>query len=108
MMTAGPCGKEGVMLRIQHFIDSRHAAPASGEYLLNREPATGRVYSELADGGARDVEAAVQAAARAFPAWSRTPAAERSRLLLAIAQRIEDDLDRLAEAESTDTGKPIR
>src|SRR3954452_1258539 len=61
------------VLRINHFIDNRHVAPASGAYLPNREPATGRVYSELADGDARDVEAAVQAAARAFPTWSRTP-----------------------------------
>ena len=69
------------MLRIQHFFDNRHAAPASGEYLPNREPATGRVYSELADGDSRDVEAAVQAAARAFPAWSKVAPRERGRLL---------------------------
>src|SRR5262249_29736671 len=52
--------------------------------------------------------AAVHAAAAAFPAWSRTPAAERSRLLLEIARRIEADLEPLARAECTDTGKPLR
>src|SRR5262249_48907748 len=49
-----------------------------------------------------------QAAVDAFPGWSRTPVAERSRLLLDIAQRIEANLDRLAHAEAVDSGKPIR
>src|SRR5262249_23995992 len=49
-----------------------------------------------------------QAALDAFPRWSRTPVAERSRLLLDIAQRIDANLDRLAHAESVDTGKPLR
>src|SRR5262249_6643278 len=62
----------------------------------------------VADSDARDVELAAQAAARAFPGWSRTPAVERSRLLLDIAQRIEADLDRLAHAESGDSGEPRR
>lgn len=96
------------MLPINNFIDNRHVAPASGQYLPNNEPATGDVYSLVADSDARDVEQAVQAAARAFPGWSRTPVAERSRLLLDIARRIEDNLDRLARAESIDTGKPLR
>lgn len=96
------------MLQIPNFIAGRHIAPASGQYLDNVEPATGRVYSQVADGDARDVEAAVQAAVAAFPAWSRTPAAERSRLLLDIAQRIEANLERLAHAEAVDSGKPLR
>jgi aminomuconate-semialdehyde/2-hydroxymuconate-6-semialdehyde dehydrogenase len=96
------------MLRINHFIDNRHVEPASGEYLPNHEPATGQVYSLVADGDARDVEQAVAAAVRAFPGWSRTPAAERSRLLLDIARRLEERLDDLAHAESRDTGKPLR
>jgi aminomuconate-semialdehyde/2-hydroxymuconate-6-semialdehyde dehydrogenase len=96
------------MFAIPHFIDGRHVAPVSGQYLDNVEPATGRVYSQVADGDGRDVEQAVAAAARAFPAWSRTPAAERSRLLLDVAARIEVNLERLAHAESVDTGKPLR
>jgi aminomuconate-semialdehyde/2-hydroxymuconate-6-semialdehyde dehydrogenase len=96
------------MLHIDNFIAGRHIPPASGQYLDNVEPATGRVYSRVADSDGRDVEDAVQAAARAFPAWSRTPAAERSRILLAIADRIEAHLERLAHAEAVDTGKPIR
>jgi aminomuconate-semialdehyde/2-hydroxymuconate-6-semialdehyde dehydrogenase len=96
------------MLQIPNFIAGKHVAPQSGQHLDNVEPATGRVYSLVADSDGHDVEAAVQAATAAFPAWSRTPAAERSRLLLDIAQRIDANLDRLAHAESVDTGKPLR
>jgi aminomuconate-semialdehyde/2-hydroxymuconate-6-semialdehyde dehydrogenase len=96
------------MQHIPNFLDGRHVEPASGRYLDNIEPATGRAYSRVADSDARDVERAVQAAARAFPGWARTPAAERSRLLLALADRIEANLDRLAQAECVDTGKPLR
>jgi aminomuconate-semialdehyde/2-hydroxymuconate-6-semialdehyde dehydrogenase len=96
------------MLQIPNFIGGRHVEPLSKSYLDNFEPATGQVYSQVADSDGRDIDQAVQAAAQAFPAWSRTAVAERSRILLAIAQRIENNLERLAEAESIDTGKPIR
>src|SRR5262249_33230774 len=82
--------------------------PISGQYLPNIDPATGQVYGELPDSDVRDVDVAVQAAVDAFPRWSRTPIAERSRLLLDIAQRIESNLDRLAHAEVVDSGKPLR
>lgn len=96
------------MQQIANFIAGRHVPPTSGRYLDNIEPATGKVYSQLPDSDERDVEAAVQAALDAFPKWSRTPAAERSRLLLDIAARIDASLERLAQAESVDTGKPLR
>jgi aminomuconate-semialdehyde/2-hydroxymuconate-6-semialdehyde dehydrogenase len=96
------------MLDIPNFINGCHVPPASGQYLDNVEPATGRVYSRVADSDSRDVEAAVQAAQAAFPAWSRLPVAERSRLLLDLAGRIEANLDRLAHAEAVDNGKPLR
>src|SRR5947209_1474031 len=96
------------MLHIPNFIANRHVSPHSGAYLDNHDPATGWVYSKVADSDGRDVDDAVQAAQEAFPAWSRTPAAERSRLLLDIAARIDANFDRLAEAECIDTGKPLR
>jgi aminomuconate-semialdehyde/2-hydroxymuconate-6-semialdehyde dehydrogenase len=96
------------MRTIPNYIAGRHSEPAGREYLDKVEPATGQVIARVADSDGRDVEAAVAAAANAFPAWSRTPTAERSRLLLAIADRIEANLDCLAEAESADTGKPLR
>src|SRR5436189_182898 len=96
------------MLRIPHFIDNRFVEPASRQYLPDHDPASGQVHAEVADGDERDVALAVEAAARAFPVWSRTPVAERSRLLLDIARRIDERLEELARAESIDTGKPIR
>ncbi|MCI0461747.1 MAG: aldehyde dehydrogenase [Gemmataceae bacterium] len=96
------------MRTINNFIAGRHVEPQSGRYLDKIDPATGAVLAHVADSDTRDIEAAVQAAADAFPAWSRTPVAERSRLLLDIAQRIEAELEDLARAESADTGKPLR
>jgi aminomuconate-semialdehyde/2-hydroxymuconate-6-semialdehyde dehydrogenase len=96
------------MLQIPNFIAGRHVAPISGQYLDNVDPATGQVYSQVADSDSRDVEEAAKAALAAFPDWSKTPAAERSRLLLDVAARIEANLERLAEAECIDTGKPLR
>ncbi len=96
------------MLKIPNFIGGQHVAPISGQHLDNIEPATGKAYALVPDSDARDVEQAAQAAAAAFSTWSQTPMAERARLLLDIAQRIEANLDRLAQAESVDTGKPLR
>ena len=95
------------MQRIKHFIDGELAEPVSGSYLDNIEPATGAAYSLVADGDAQDVDRAVEAAVRAFPTWSVTPTEERSRILLKLAQLIEDRLEDFAQAESVDTGKPI-
>jgi len=81
--------------------------PASGSYLDNFEPATGKVYSEIADSDDRDVNLAVEAAKAAFPSWSKTPPEERFELLNNLAGLIERDLEALAEAESVDNGKPV-
>ncbi|MCC6661222.1 MAG: aldehyde dehydrogenase [Phycisphaerales bacterium] len=92
---------------LANFINGRTVPPVGGSYLDNIEPATGRVYARVPDSTAGDVNAAVAAARAAFPAWSTLPAAERSRLLLRLADLIDANLDRLARAESIDTGKPI-
>src|SRR6478752_384268 len=93
--------------KIQNFIDGQFVEPLGGRYLDNVEPATGKAYSRVADSDSRDVELAVAAAERAFPEWSGRSAAERSKILLRIADLIERDLDKLARAESIDTGKPL-
>lgn len=95
------------MLTIENFIGGEFHKPASGAYLDNCEPATGVVYSRVPDSDERDVSAAVEAAKRAFPAWAGTPAPERSRLLMRLADLIERDIEKLARAESIDSGKPI-
>src|SRR3954467_11819294 len=95
------------MTKIRNFIDGQFVETVGGKYLDNIEPATGKPYSQVPGSDAQDVELAVAAADKAFPAWSKTPAADRSRILLRIADLIERDLDKLARAESIDTGKPL-
>jgi aminomuconate-semialdehyde/2-hydroxymuconate-6-semialdehyde dehydrogenase len=96
-----------VVTTIRNFIDGTFVAPASGAYFEDVEPATGAVCAHVPDSDARDVDAAVEAAARAFPAWSAAPAEERSGVLLRIAALIETNLEELARLESIDTGKPL-
>src|SRR6058998_1354977 len=93
--------------RIRNFIDGQFVEPVGGKYLDNIEPATGNPYSHVPDSDARDVDLAVAAAEKAFAGWSQTSAADRSRILLRIADLIERDLEKFARAESIDTGKPI-
>lgn len=96
------------MFRIRNYINGTLVEPQSGQYLDNIEPATGKVYSLVPDSDSRDVDAAVQAAKDAFPGWSRTPASDRSRVLLRIADLIETNLDKLARAECIDNGKTLK
>jgi aminomuconate-semialdehyde/2-hydroxymuconate-6-semialdehyde dehydrogenase len=95
------------MQDVLNFIDGRHAPAACGEWLEDVDPATGGTYARVASSDGRDVDRAVAAAVRAFPAWSATPAADRSKLLRRLARLIERDLDTLARAESIDSGKPL-
>ena len=94
-------------MSLANFVDGAFAPPASGAYLDDIAPATGEVIAQIPDSDARDVDAAVHAAKRAFPAWSRTSAMERSQLLLKLADLIEKNLEELARCESEDSGKPI-
>jgi aminomuconate-semialdehyde/2-hydroxymuconate-6-semialdehyde dehydrogenase len=71
------------------------------------EPATVLERGSVPDSDTADVDAAVAAAKQAFPEWAATPAVERSRLMLRLADLVEANLERLAEAETRDTGKPI-
>jgi aminomuconate-semialdehyde/2-hydroxymuconate-6-semialdehyde dehydrogenase len=96
------------MTAVRNYIDGGFYDAEAGGRFDRVNPATGAPCVSVPDSDARDVERAVAAARRAFPGWSRTPAADRTRLLLALAQRIDDRLDELALAETTDTGKPLR
>lgn len=95
------------MKRVLNFIDGELRPPCSGRYLPDVDPATGQVIAEIAEGGPEDVDAAVAAASRAFESWRRTPAEERSRLLIRVAELIEENFEELARLESEDNGKPI-
>lgn len=93
--------------QIRNFVAGKFIGPVGGRFLDNIDPATGHTYSHVPDSDSRDVELAVSAADNAFDGWSKTSAAERSRLLLRIADFIERDLEKFAHAESVDTGKPL-
>jgi aminomuconate-semialdehyde/2-hydroxymuconate-6-semialdehyde dehydrogenase len=95
------------MEKIPNFIDGTFVEPGSGRYLDNFEPATGHVYSQVADSDKDDLEKAVSAAQKAFPKWSTTPVDERMTLLRRIADMLDRSAELLAQAESIDTGKPI-
>lgn len=95
------------MKEILNYIGGKRVPPASGSFLDNYEPATGQVYSRVADSDARDVDRAVAAAQKAFPRWLQTSLDARAEILSEIARLIEKNLESLASAESTDTGKPV-
>ncbi|WP_428925078.1 aldehyde dehydrogenase [Marinibacterium sp. SX1] len=94
--------------RYDNYIGGRFVPPVNGTYFENITPITGAVVCEVARSGAADVELALDAAHAAKTAWGATPAAERSNILLKIADRIEENLERIAMAETWDNGKPIR
>jgi aminomuconate-semialdehyde/2-hydroxymuconate-6-semialdehyde dehydrogenase len=96
------------MILLQNYINGELVAPQNGQYLDNYEPATGKVYAQIPDSDAQDVEAAVQAAQAAFPAWSSMTNKERGKILMRLSNLIEAQLEELALAESTDNGKPVQ
>jgi aminomuconate-semialdehyde/2-hydroxymuconate-6-semialdehyde dehydrogenase len=95
------------MQKIQNYINGQLQAPIAGKYIDNYNPSTGEVYSLIPDSDASDVQQAYEAAAAAYPSWSTTPASERSRIMMRIAELIMEKLDALALAESVDNGKPL-
>ncbi len=96
------------MDKIRNYINGELVEPISGQYLDNFNPSTGQVYSLIPDSDSSDIELATKAAKEAFPLWSKTPKERRSRILQKLAFLIEDNLDRLAMAESIDNGKPLK
>ncbi|RNM12422.1 aldehyde dehydrogenase [Nocardioides pocheonensis] len=97
-----------VKSRYDHFIGGEWVPPVKGEYFENISPVNGKPFTEIARGTEGDIEAALDAAHAAFPAWARTSTTERSNILLKIADRLEENLEALAVAETWDNGKPIR
>ncbi|MDA5094674.1 aldehyde dehydrogenase [Aliiroseovarius sp. KMU-50] len=94
--------------RYDNYIGGKFVAPVNGKYFENTTPITGGVVCEVARSDAADVELALDAAHAAKEAWGRTSVAERSNILLKIADRIEENLEAIATAETWDNGKPIR
>jgi aldehyde dehydrogenase len=83
-------------------------APVEGAYSANPSPATGRPFCEVARSTAEDVDLALDAAHAAREAWGETSTTDRAKVLNAIADAIEANLEMLAVAESWENGKPVR
>jgi betaine-aldehyde dehydrogenase len=95
-------------IRHQLFIEGQFVAAQSGETLATLNPHDNSTIADVAMAGKADVDLAVAAAQRAFPAWSRMAAADRGRILLRLADLIEANTEELARLESLDTGHPIK
>ncbi|UYK84875.1 aldehyde dehydrogenase family protein [Xanthomonas sacchari] len=94
--------------RYGNFIGGKWVEPKSGQYFDNSTPITGKVFTAVARSNAEDIEAALDAAHAAKDAWGKSSSTERSNVLLKIADRIEQNLELLAYAETWDNGKPVR
>ncbi|MCM2282823.1 MAG: aldehyde dehydrogenase family protein, partial [Bdellovibrionaceae bacterium] len=93
--------------KLGNWIHGECVEPLSGTYLESFNPTIGVVDHLVPDSNAADVDRAVQAARRAFPAWAATSAPERAQILSRIADLIDRERDELAAAESRDQGKPV-
>jgi len=103
-------GQQGAPFKSHYdnFIGGAFVPPVNGRYFENITPITGAVVCEVARSDAADVELALDAAHAAKEAWGRTSAAERSNILLKVADVMEANLELIALAETWDNGKPIR
>ena len=90
------------------YIGGEWVEGASGETFPTHRPSDGSVLAEVTQGDEADVDRAVGAAARAFPAWSTTDGHERARWLYALARRLQKHARLFAVLETIDNGKPIR
>ncbi len=100
--------KSSFKKQYENFIGGQWVPPVAGRYFENITPVTGEVLCLIPRSDASDVELALDAAHKAKSSWGKASVAERSRVLLAIAQRMEEHLRLIAEAETWDNGKPIR
>ena len=111
MIYANP-GQPGAVVNFKkqygNFIGGEFVAPVNGQYMDNVSPVNGEVFCQVARSDAADIEKALDAAHAAADAWGKTAVAERSNVLLRIADRMEQNLELLAVAETWDNGKAVR
>ena len=96
-----------ISTHLENYINGNFVAPISNEYIDCVNPATAEVFAQIPNSNKQDVDAAVLAAKKAFPSWSITPTEERFKILNKIAELIDEHLEELALAETTDNGKPL-
>ncbi|WP_313491477.1 aldehyde dehydrogenase, partial [Exiguobacterium sp.] len=94
--------------RYENYINGKWTAPVGGEYFDNVTPVTGKVLCQVARSTKEDIELALDAAHAAKEAWGKTSVTERSNILNKIANRMEENLEMLAYAETLENGKAVR
>jgi len=111
-MIYAPPGQQGSKVtfkkRYQNYIGGRWVEPTKGQYFENVSPVNGKVFCEIPRSDADDIDRALDAAHAAKDAWGKTSYAQRSIILNKIADRMEQNLEALAVAETWDNGKPVR
>lgn len=111
MQYANPGSQDALVTfksRYENFIGGEWVAPLEGRYFDNVTPVTGEAFCEIPRSSAADLHLALNAAHGAADSWGRTAAAERSNILLKIADRIEANTEMLAVAETWENGKGVR
>ena len=96
-----------IAARYELFVGGAWRRPRSGRHFATIDPATETVLAQVADAGAADVDAAVKAAARAFPAWRASSGEQRSRHLFRVARLLLARAREFAVLETLDSGRPI-
>lgn len=89
--------------RYENFIGGEWVAPASGEYFEDISPVNGKPFAEVARGNAQDIDKAVDAAWKAFKTYGKTSPAERAALLYKLSNIMEENLEKIAVAETWET-----
>lgn len=111
MIYANPGNSDALIdfkTRYGNFINGQWVEPLKGQYFDNISPVNGEFVCEIPRSSVEDIELALDAAHRAKSTWAATPVTQRSHILLKIADRIEQNLERLAVAETWDNGKAVR
>ncbi|RYF48054.1 MAG: aldehyde dehydrogenase family protein, partial [Cytophagaceae bacterium] len=92
----------------ENYIGGKWVPPVGGEYFNNESPVDGSLIAKMPRSKAADVDLAVDAAHKAFETWGKTSVTERSKVLLQIADVIEQNLEFLARVETVENGKALR
>ncbi|OAT78274.1 aldehyde dehydrogenase [Mangrovibacter phragmitis] len=103
-----PGSRVSVKTRYGNYIGGAFVEPVSGTWFTNTTPVTGQVAGEFPRSDYRDIDKALDAAHAAADSWGKTSVQDRSNVLLAIADCIQENLEVLALTESWDNGKPVR
>ena len=111
-MTYVPPNSDGALVkfrsRYENYIGGQWVPPVKGQYFEDITPVTGKPFCEVARSTSEDIEKALDAAHAAKDAWGKTSAGDRANILNKIADRIEQNLEKLAIAEAWENGKPVR